>query len=96
MSKHTKAIELEKKLKEMKAVKDKIDKMHGYMVTKSNEYLFSDDKKELNRTLADVISMLSQMTCDCNVLVSNFTKLTDGAWHDFYAQEYEKEGEEND
>lgn len=95
MSYYTKATELEKKLKEMKAVKAKIEKMHGYMVTKSNEYLFDNDN-ELNRTLADVRSMLSQMTCDCNVLVNKFTKLTDGAWFDFYAQEYEEEGEEND
>lgn len=94
MTNYTKAIELEKKLKEMKAVKAKIDKMHAYMVTKKHELLFNND--EFNHAIYDAESMLCQFNIDCNVLVSKFTKLVDKAWYDFYAQEYEEEGEEDD
>ena len=95
MSYYTKAIELEKKLKEVKAAQAKLDKVNTYMITKRNELLFSDDgKEELNRTLDDVRSILYNFSIDFNRLISKLTKLTDKAWFDFYAQEYEEEGEE--
>lgn len=92
MTTYTKAIELEKKLKEMKAAKDKIEKIYSYMIAKRHELLFDND--EFNNSLNDAESMLCQMNIDCNTVISKFAKLIDKAWSDFYAQEYEGEGEE--
>ena len=102
MTKFEIATRHEKVLKEIEEVREKLKTMHEDMIS-HNKYMDVYNLEECNTTYPvnymrdDVQSKIYESIEACDIAINELkNKLIDKAWHDFYAQEYEGEGEEND
>lgn len=102
MTKFEIATRHEKVLKEIEEAREKLKTIWEDMVSHNNEmHIFN--LEECNTTYVanylrdDVLSKIHTSIEQCDVAINELkNKLIDKAWRDFYAQEYEGEGEEND
>ena len=102
MTKFEIATRHEHALKEVKNLKDKIEMLREEMARIDKDCSINDLENPnasyvLNFMLDDISSSLYHSLESCELTINELkNKLIDKAWHDFYAQEYEGEGEEND
>ena len=90
MTKFEKAEKLQKRLNEIERSSKILRTIYDEMMDEK-EYEISDKQR-----VANITSDLYDSFTHCYSAIRRLKTDVDKAWHDFYAQEYEEEGEEND
>lgn len=101
MTKFEKAEKLQKRLNEIerasKSLRTIYDEMMDEKEYENKDYgNRSNDEIRYQQRVANIISDICDSFSHCYSAIRGLKPDVDKAWHDFYAQEYEEEGEEND
>ena len=102
MTNYEKAVKYEKVLKEVEEMGDKL-RMIQKDLGDDTDLIKNDYSKEwdlaaykFQQNVVSTFTDLYDAFSHCYSAVRGFKAITDKLWHDFYAEEYEGEGEEND
>lgn len=103
MTKFEKAVKYEKVLKEVEKAREKIKTIYEELESAKKEMptfdtteKYSDEDYGIMLKVDWITTKLYSPSEACDTAIDGLKTMVDKAWFDFYAQEYEEEGEEDD